>query len=462
MSKRYAIVDLETTGGRAARHRVTEVGIVIFDGEKIVETYETLVNPECSIPRGITEITGITMDMVADAPRFHEVAKRIVELTEGAIFVAHNARFDYSFLRAEFERLGYTFSRKQLCTVRLARKAFPGLKSYSLGKLIEHFGITVDARHRALADAAATTELLQRILGRRGSEDEIKTMVNLGIKESRLPKSLPLDRIMDLPEECGVYYFYDASGRVIYVGKSTNIKKRIAQHFADQTPKGHEIAKSVADLSYELTGSELVALLLESEEIKRLMPPINRALRGKRFNFAIHTYINSEGYRCFDVCRNTAQARKEKEIVSEYPSMSRAKGRLDHTRRHLELCSRFTHLYPSKSACFHFHIKQCRGACAGRETFEEYNLRALEALDHLRTVFDDDFILFDRGRTADEQAVVLVQEGRYSGFGYISTEESYRKDEVIAAVKTCTSYPDTARIIQRFMNDNPKAKMIAL
>ncbi len=194
MSKRYAIVDLETTGGRAARHRVTEVGIVIFDGEKIVETYETLVNPECSIPRGITEITGITMDMVGRAPRFHEVAKRIVELTEGAIFVAHNARFDYSFLRAEFERLGYTFSRKQLCTVRLARKAFPGLKSYSLGKLIEHFGITVDARHRALADAAATTELLQRILGRRGSEDEIKTMVNLGIKESRLPKSLPLDR----------------------------------------------------------------------------------------------------------------------------------------------------------------------------------------------------------------------------------------------------------------------------
>ena len=151
--KIYAIVDLETTGGLAKRDKITEIGIVLFDGKEVLETYQTLVNPGRSIPPEITRITNITNDMVADAPYFYEVAKRVVELTEGAIFVAHNVRFDYSFLKEEFASLGYTFTKRQLCTVRLSRKAFPGLKSYSLGNLIKHFKIEVSARHRALLQA---------------------------------------------------------------------------------------------------------------------------------------------------------------------------------------------------------------------------------------------------------------------------------------------------------------------
>ncbi|MEL6141015.1 MAG: exonuclease domain-containing protein, partial [Bacteroidota bacterium] len=275
--KQYAIVDIETTGGRANRHRITEIGIVLFDGEKITDTYETLINPEAPIPAGITELTGINQEMVKDAPKFYEVARKIVEMTEGTIFVAHNVRFDYEFIREEFRRLGYTFSRRKLCTVRLTRKVFPGLPSYSLGNLIRHFGITVNARHRALADASATTELLQLALQRKDTQEDVDLLVNMGIKETRLPKNLSIDRIQNLPEECGVYYFHDTSGRVIYVGKSTNIRKRIAQHFADTTQKGKDIRERVADISYEETGSELIALLLESEEIKRLEPNINRA-----------------------------------------------------------------------------------------------------------------------------------------------------------------------------------------
>ncbi|MEL7159768.1 MAG: exonuclease domain-containing protein, partial [Bacteroidota bacterium] len=248
-NKEYAIIDVETTGGRASRHRVTEIGIVIFDGEKVLETYQTLVNPEMRIPAGITELTGITMEMVADAPKFHEVARRVVELTQDRIFVAHNSRFDYDFIREEYRRLGYTFSRKQLCTVRLTRKTYPGLPSYSLGNLTRHFGIKLDNHHRALADAEATTELLKLCLVGPNSAAEVKALVNRGITETKLPKKLKLSQIEGLPEDCGVYFFHDDTGRVIYVGKSKNIRSRVAQHFNDRTSKGKRIAAEVADIT---------------------------------------------------------------------------------------------------------------------------------------------------------------------------------------------------------------------
>lgn len=462
-SKEYAIVDIETTGGRAGRHRITEIGIVRFDGEKILDSYETLINPECNIPAGITELTGITQEMVQDAPKFHEVARKIVEMTDGAVFVAHNVRFDYEFIREEFRRLGYAYSRQKLCTVRLSRKVFPGLASYSLGKLIAHFGITVNARHRALADAMATTELLQMALGDGdNTQDEINTLVNMGIKETRLPKQLTMEQIQDLPEECGVYYFHDQQGNVVYVGKSTNIRKRIAQHFADTTSKGDEIRKQVADITYEETGSELVALLLESDEIKKLQPNINRAARAYRFSHAIHTYINDRGYRCFDVVRNTAQARKEMEIISEYPSITRAKGRLDYVRKQLELCSAFTHLFPTKSACFHYHLKQCRGACAGKEEVSAYNERADMATEYLRTVFDTDFLLIDQGRNINEKAIVLVRDGKYRGFCFMEEDEAHDLESIELALRKCQAYPDTARIIQGFLNEHPTVKMVVL
>ncbi|CAH1001527.1 3'-5' exonuclease DinG [Neolewinella maritima] len=462
MSKQeYAIVDIETTGSRASRARITEIGIVVFDGEKVTETFETLLDPEQYIPAGIVELTGITQEMVKGKPKFYEVAKRIVELTEGRIFVAHNAKFDYGFLREEFGRLGYTFSRRKLCTVRLTRKCFPGLKSYSLGKLIQHFGFTVEARHRALADAQATTELLQMCLAGEDCAAEAKRLINYGIKETRLPKQIKLEQITELPEETGVYYFHDANGDVVYVGKSTNIRKRIAQHFNDHTTKGSRIAEKVADITYEITGSELVALLLESEEIKRLQPRINRAQRGKHFNYAIHSYLNERGFRCFDVVRNTAQARKELDIISEYPGLSRAKGRLNFVRKHLELCSAFTNIYPSRGACFHFHLKQCRGGCAGQEDASEYNLRAEDARLHLRNVFDDDFLLFDTGRTHDEASVILVEEGKYQGFGFIDKEQCTNIATAIDSVKRSVTYPDTARIIQRYVSEKG-GKMVSL
>jgi len=451
-NKEYAIIDVETTGGKASRCRVTEIGIVIYDGEKVIETYETLLNPQTWIPAGITELTGITMDMVKDAPKFQEVAKRIIELTENRIFVAHNSRFDYDFVKEEFRRLGYTFTRKQLCTVRLTRKCFPGLKSYSLGNLVKHFGIRLDNHHRALADATATTELLELCLAGPKCAEEAKALINRGVSATKLPNNMTLEQITDLPEETGVYYFHDKHGQVIYVGKSINIRGRVSQHFNDRTGKGKMIARQVAEITYELTGSELVALLHESEEIKRLQPNINRAQRRNKFAYAIISKLSDDGYRCFDIVKNTAQVRKEQDVISEFPTLSRAKGRLNFVRKHLDLCGIHTKLNSGK-ICFYYHLKQCRGACCGEEEPADYNVRAEEARLHLRNVFDYDFLLFDRGRTHDEEAVVLVQEGKYRGYTFVSKEESLGVEEIVERVKWLESHPDTARIIQRYVSD---------
>ncbi|MEM8906360.1 MAG: exonuclease domain-containing protein, partial [Bacteroidota bacterium] len=337
----YAIIDIETTGGRASRDRITEIAIVLHDGETIVDRWESLINPERAIPYNITQITGITQEMVSDAPRFFEIAKRVVEMTQGAIFVAHNVRFDYSFIKEEFKRLGYTYTRRQLCTVRLSRKAFPGLRSYSLGKLIQHFSIQVDQRHRAMADTLATTTLLEKILQKEHSQNDINELINLGIRQSQLPATITLDILHALPEECGVYYFHNKNGDIIYVGKSINIKKRVMEHFAKQTEKARKLYEAVTDISFEVTGSELVALLFESHEIKTHHPRINRAQRARAFPYVIFSYYNEEGYLCLKTGRATAKEKKDLNVLREFPKLSSVKGMLNRILEEFELCQTY-------------------------------------------------------------------------------------------------------------------------
>jgi DNA polymerase-3 subunit epsilon len=451
--KLYAVVDLETTGGRASRDKIIEIAIVLHDGHKIVDTYQSLVNPERYVPYAITELTGIKQQDVEDAPKFYEIARKVVEMTEGKIFVAHNVRFDYSFLREEFKRLGYTYSRKNLCTVRLSRKAFPGLRSYSLGNLIKYMGLEVENRHRALDDALATAELLRLILSQKENKEEAKTMVNLGMKESLLPTNFSLEKIHALPEACGVYYFHNHLGDVIYVGKSINIKKRVAEHFAKKTRKAEKLQLQARDISFEITGSELIALLLESYEIKRLKPDINRAQRIQRFPYAVHTYENEQGYICFNMQKVNAAERKGLNIISEYPKMSQARSHLNRIRETYELCGKLCGTDGSLSACFHYHIEQCAGACLHKEAPEAYNERASLAREALTTVFHENFFVLDRGRDLDELGVVLVEEGNYKGHGYINQmDSSLSMDELRDAIRPFPGNPETTRLIQRFLS----------
>ncbi|MEM9546749.1 MAG: exonuclease domain-containing protein [Bacteroidota bacterium] len=458
--KIYAVVDLETTGGIAKRDKITEIGIVIFDGKEVIKTYQTLVNPGRSIPPEITRITGITNEMVTDAPFFYEVAKDVVELTEGAIFVAHNVRFDYSFLKEQFASLGYTFTKRQLCTVRLSRRAFPGLRSYSLGNLIRHFNIEVGARHRALDDALATAELLKKILNQDYADQTINQIVNAGIKSSKLPKEITLEKLHALPETPGVYYLHNTYGKVIYVGKSINIKKRVMQHFSKTTQKAERLARMVTDITTEETGNELVAMLLESFEIKALQPEVNRAQRTSEYPYFIHHYYDSRGYLNFAWEKSSIKSRKNKHILSHYGSKQGAISHLAGLTRELTLCQSKTALHNKEGPCFLHKTKVCYGACVQEEDPLEYNSRAELGIDMLKRIFDQNFFLTLEGRSPEEKAIVLVEEGHYKGYGFINIEDfNYGIEEIKEAIKYVPVNPETNGIIRTYLHKNPYVEM---
>ena len=287
----YAVVDIETTGSLRKGHRITEIAIFIFDGEKVIDSFTSLINPEVDIPYTITQLTGIDNSLVADAPKFYQVAKEIVEITEGCIFVAHNVFFDYNFIKHEFSSLGYNFSRKKLCTVRLARKYLPGHKSYSLGNVCKYLQIEISARHRAYGDAAATVELFKMILAKQPdlSTDWVEK------KAQVIPARVDIEAYKSLPTTAGVYYFYDSDDVLLYVGKSKNIKSRVSNHFRPNLKKKDDlkIKDSVAKIKFKETGSDIVAQLLECQEIKDLKPLYNRALRRRKFPFSV--YMDDSG-----------------------------------------------------------------------------------------------------------------------------------------------------------------------
>lgn len=449
---KYAIIDVETTGGIARYERITEIAIVLHDGEKVVDTFSSLVNPERSIPWNITQLTGITDEMVAHAPKFFEIARQIVELTEDAIFVAHNVSFDFSFIREEFARLGYTYSRKQLCTVRLSRKVFPGLPSYSLSNLKRHFGINAEKSHRALDDTLATVQLFERILEAQQGKTGVRSLVNHGVRESKLPQNITIDRLHSAPEACGVYYLHDELGEVIYVGKSLNIRKRLFEHFADQTPKGEKLRAGVADFSFEITGSELVALLLESAEIKRIQPRINRALRIRQYSGCIFSYTDQNGYRCLAVGKRTKRNVQQLQPLADFPKLESAKACLDSIVRQYELCGKLCNIDHHERACFQYTIKKCFGACVGAEQPESYNERVKDAIAVLSRGLTGSFFLLDNGRLDGEQAVIAVRDGNYLGFGYVDSTRANDREDLLNAVRLPYATPDAGRIIRGYLD----------
>ncbi len=463
-NKIYAVVDIETTGGQPRRDRITEIAIVLYDGEKVLDQYQSLVNPERSIPTEITRITGITNAMVATAPKFFEIAKQVVTMTEGAIFVAHNVRFDYGFIREEFANLGYTYTRRQLDTVVLSRKAFPGLKSYSLGNLIRHFDIQVENRHRAMDDVLATIDILGRILSQESGRLSADRLVNAGIKASHLPKDISMERIHALPEEIGVYYFYNEYGQVIYVGKSINIRKRVMQHFGAIDAKTDKFIAKVADFSFELTGSELIALLLESNEIKGLQPEINKAQRSREYPYFIHHYNDDQGYLRFNWEKSSVKTRQNKNILNHYATKNGARGHLKSITDQLGLCSGFTGLYDSNyDSCFYYQTGACGGACQGLETPEEYNERAIDGVEWLRRIFDKNMFLVTEGRNRDEKGLVLIEDGHYRGFGYMTdTDLSYGIEEWKESIKYTPPNPECNQIVMTYLEKHPATKVIEI
>lgn len=280
---KYSIIDLETTGSNAVGQKIIEIGIINYDGEKIEEVYSTLINPEKYISHGITMITGITNEMIEEAPKFYEVAKKIVEMTEGRVFVAHNVFFDYRFLQREFQELGYTFKRDVFCTCKTSRKVFPNLVSYSLQNLCETFNIPRKAAHRALSDAEDALELFKLI----SHNSEIKT---LGQELDHLiPAQLKDFSFDNFPESPGLYFMYDQEDVLLYVGKSKNIRGRLKQHFKQfqGMMREQQLKSRVVRVEFMECFHEVPTSLLELHYIKNLRPFYNRAGRRKNFRYGL-------------------------------------------------------------------------------------------------------------------------------------------------------------------------------
>ncbi len=394
--------------------------------------------------------------MLRHAPKFYEVAKRIVEITEDCIVVAHNAQFDNRILKTEFKRLGFEFERKTLCTVELAKDLIPGQASYSLGKLVRSLGIPVTDRHRASGDALATVKLFKMLLDKDTTKNIIQQSIRLNPKHQMEPRHI--DIIEQIPSITGVYYIHKADGEIIYIGKSNNIKKRINQHFTNTNQKSKKIQQQVATVTYEATGSELVALLKESEEIKRLKPIYNRALRRNIFTHALYSFKDENNYINLKI--DIADGRKKS--ITTFSNRQSGKNFITKAVEDYELCQKLTGLYKTKTSCFNYDIKTCNGACINKELPEVYNQR-VEALINKNSYKNKNMVIIDKGRDIDERSAILIENGIFKGLGYFNLNYQINNIGVLESIITpMANNRDTQHIIQNYLRKNKRLKIVTL
>ena len=414
----YTVVDIETTGNGYKGSKITEISIFVFDGKTVIDEFTSLVNPEQNIPPFITNLTGITNAMVRNAPKFYQVAKKVEEITQDTIFVAHNVNFDYNIIQAEFKSLGFDFKRKKLCTVRLSRKIIPGLNSYSLGNICTDENIPINGRHRAKGDAEATTELFRRLI-ERDDNFIINSFLNPKSRQATLPPLLDKKVVDNLPETFGVYYFKNLAKEVIYVGKANNIKQRVISHFYDKKKKEQNMCLETADITFTKTGSELLALLHESAEIKHIYPKYNRAQRRAGEAVGLFSYEDQKGiihlaYNRLKLVPNP---------LTKYYNVSEVRNHLESLCKEFELCPKYCHLQTNVSSCFHYQIKKCKGICCDKESVESYNKRVKEAIKSVG-IDAQNLVIKETGRTENEIGFALILDGIYKGFGYVDTNQS--------------------------------------
>ncbi len=447
----YVVVDIETAGKGIHNNRITEICIVRMSEEKILDKFVSLVNPQRRIPNFITGLTGIDDDMVRTASLFEEIAEKIVEMTQDAVFVAHNVTFDYNVLRYEFRYLGYNFKRQKLCTVRLAKKLMPGKLSYSLGRLCSTLGIPLINRHRAEGDTDATVILFQRLLSL--DEDGIVFDSFLKSRKATLAPNIDREIIGDLPQRPGVYYFKNGKGKIIYVGKAVRIKERVLSHFYDKKNKEYELCQATATVDYMETGNELIALLLEADEIQNHYPTFNSAQKKLRAPYCIIHYVNRKGIIQFAIDRKSAT---DLGAVTYY-RREEAVAKLKEICEQFTLCPRFTALQSSTESCSHYIIKECNKVCEGKESVAVYNIRAKRAISALHKNRDN-YAIIGKGRRENEHGFVLVKDSLYRGYGFFDNDQGIEGlvDLETFLISKKNTY-HTMRIIASYMNANPKA-----
>ncbi|MGY8914107.1 MAG: exonuclease domain-containing protein [Flavobacteriales bacterium] len=452
----YVILDIETTGGKYNEEGITEIAIYRFDGHEVVDQFISLINPEKEIQPFVVNLTGINNKMLRTAPKFYEVAKRIVEITSDAVIVAHNAQFDYRILRTEFRRLGFNFERKTLCTVDLSKKLIPDQDSYSLGKLVRSLGIPVSDRHRANGDALATLKLFKLLL----SKDNDKCIVKEITKAASLGELSPtqLDIVEQLPSIRGVYYMHNKDGEIIFLGNSGNIKKRVNQHFTNDGSKARKIQKETKTVTFERTGTELVALLKENEELQRNKPKYNTYFKRKLFSYGLYKRTNPNGY--FSL--STEKIKESSGLVATFNNIHSAQNFLYKITEEYQLCDKINGISQAKTNCSKYSSGICIGACIQKEETSPYNERVDLAL-HTYSIANKNMILIDKGRELGEKSGILIKNGVFMGLGFFDLNYQINKIQIMETIITpMEDNANTTFLIESYLRKGKIAKIITL
>lgn len=422
----YAIVDIETTGTYAAAHGITEISIHVFDGRDVIEKFQTLVNPGQPIPYYIQAFTGITNEMVAEAPRFEQVANKIHTLLHDKVFVAHNVNFDYSFIKASLSHSGLDFNTKKLCTVRLSRKIFPGFPSYSLGNLCDSLGIIITNRHRAGGDAEATVEVFRRLLNNDKGQHISKSLLR-NSKEQTLPPNVPKEQFEKLPYSPGVYYFHNEKGKVIYVGKARNIRYRVNNHFSNNSDSRQKqnFLRHIYDISCQPCATELMAQVLESAEIKRLWPIFNYSQKRREDVYGLFSYEDQNGYLRLAIEKN----KKQLAAITTFHYLIDGQAIVRKIIQAFNLCPKLCFLQNDNEKCEGINEGYCFAACEQKEKPVKYNKRVLKAMESLQA--QPTFAIIDKGLNQDDRSCILIWKGKFYGMGYIPGDAQITEPETL-------------------------------
>jgi DNA polymerase-3 subunit epsilon len=432
----YAVVDIETTGSIHTKDKIIEIAIILHNGIEVVDEYSTLLNPKQHISKFIQSFTGISDDMVIDAPTFERVAKDILKFTEGCIFVAHNVKFDYGFIQAEFRRIGIEYKRKNICTVELSRKIIPGMNSYSLGNLCRDLGIPLTHRHRAFGDARATVQLLELLL-QKDTKKFIADAIIDELKKVTLPNNIDYNTIDTLPEQLGVFYFYNNDGKVIYIDKAKNIRSHVIKLIKNEKKDQRitTLLKEIDSLSYEITGSELTASLIEVIDLKQYKPVFNKSSTMRsQYKYGLYANTDDNGYYNMMV----KMLHIDELPVLKFTTKTRAERVLNEI----------------------FHNFNIQPTLKKIENVVNYNNRVEKVLQKYLYPYLN-FMIIEEGRNAEEKVAIWIENGIFKGIGYFNPDDVKNNYELLKdLIKPHTEHSDIRKIIQTYIHKNKMIKMI--
>ena len=480
---KLAFVDIETTGMRSTYDRIIEIGILRVEDNKLVKTFQSLINPQTYLPKEITGLTGIRPEQLENAPTFRSIKDEIMETLADCTFVAHNVRFDYAFLKHELLRENVTFSAKHFCTVRLSRLLFPQWPRHNLDSLMEQCNIQCESRHRAFDDARVLYDFYNH-LQQNLTQEQLEAALAKTMKKPSLPVKLPIEDLDKLPEKPGVYIFYGKEEATdpanektkfqtknvipLYVGKSINIRNRVLSHFSNDiaSPTEMKISQQIESIETITTAGELGALFLESQMIKELLPIYNKRSRIKHELIALRAKPNKQGYQeCYLEPITTITPESLETFVGFFRSRKQAKAFLADIAKNYSLCEKLLGLEKTSAACFAHRLKRCHGACVNAERPEVYNLRFTVSLESIRIhswpyngpiTIEENEIAADENGTYGKKEYFIIDNWCYIGNVTVDAEGNM-KDNLEQSV---TFDLDMYKILRQFFKNPMSRKKI--